>query len=176
MGAGLVAGLTRAVKKRRIPMSLNSPFEELITGEDAAVIGAVIRGPTKLRCRAKKVILATGGFGEEKAMVAKYCPEIGSAHYFGSLGITGEGIEWGQRLGAAVCHMAAYNAYAIYLYPSGPPMSWTTAEKGAILINHQGQRFGNEMIGYSGFANEVSGQGDSVILLSLTRRSEIMWR
>lgn len=44
-------------------------------------------------------------------------------------------------------------------YPQGQLLSWTTIEKGGILVGADGQRFGNEDAGYSGFAPSVMAQG-----------------
>jgi fumarate reductase flavoprotein subunit len=107
------------------------------------------------RIRAKKIILACNGFAANADLVRTYCPEIAGAQYFGARGSNGEAVLWGSRLGAALGNMGAYQGYAAVTYPHGQLLSWTTIEKGGILVTEQGERFGNEGIGYSGFAKEV---------------------
>ena len=50
-------------------------------------------------------------------------------------------------------------------YPHGSLLSWTTLEKGGILINARGERFGNEDIGYSGYARMVLSQQTEVFAI-----------
>ena len=56
--------------------------------------------------------------------------------------------------------MAAYQGYAAVAYPHGSLLSWTTIEKGGILVNSSGHRFGDESTGYSGYARIVLSQGE----------------
>ena len=43
--------------------------------------------------------------------------------------------------------------------PHGSLLSWTTIEKGGIIINGAGKRFGDESAGYYGFTPNVMAQG-----------------
>jgi fumarate reductase flavoprotein subunit len=91
--------------------------------------------------------------------VGRFCPEIAGAQYFGARGSTGEAVIWGEKLGAALANMAAYQGYAAVADPHGSLLSWTTIEKGGILVGADGHRFGNESLGYSGYARIVLEQG-----------------
>jgi fumarate reductase flavoprotein subunit len=155
-GQDLVDDLLGFVADRGIPLAVGNPVEDLIV-EDGAVTGVVIAGE-RIACH--KVLLATNGFAADREMVAKWCPEIAGADYFGAPGSTGEAVRWGQYHGAALGNMAAYQGYAAVAYPQGQLLSWTTIEKGGILVGADGRRFGNEDAGYSGFAPNVMAQGD----------------
>jgi fumarate reductase flavoprotein subunit len=155
-GQDLVDDLLRFVADRGIPLAVGNPVDGL-TDEDGAVTGAVIAGEP---VAARKVLLATNGFAANRGMVRAHCPEIAGAEYFGALGSTGEAVLWGRRLGAALGNMGAYQGYAAVAYPQGQLLSWTTIEKGGVLVGADGRRFGNEDAGYSGFAPEVMAQGD----------------
>jgi fumarate reductase flavoprotein subunit len=154
-GQDLVDDLLRFVTDRGIPIAVGQAVERLIV-EDGAVMGAVIGGD---HIRAAKTLLATNGFAGNREMVARWCPEIAEAEYFGALGSTGEAIAWGEALGAGLGNMAAYQGYAAVVYPQGSLLSWTTIEKGGVLVGQDGHRFGNEDAGYSGYAPEVMRQG-----------------
>jgi fumarate reductase flavoprotein subunit len=154
-GQDLVDDLLGFVSDRGIPLALRNPVDGLIV-EDGAVGGAVIDGEP---VTARKVLLATNGFAANREMVREFCPETAGADYFGALGSTGEAMRWGARLGAALGNMAAYQGYAAVAYPQGQLLSWTTIEKGGILVGADGRRFGNEDAGYSGFAPDVMAQG-----------------
>jgi fumarate reductase flavoprotein subunit len=82
--------------------------------------------------------------------------------YVGALGSDGEAVRWGRSLGAKFGNMNSYQGYATIIYPHGELLSWTTIEKGGILVNEAGERFGDEAIGYSGFAAPVKGQAGVV--------------
>ena len=71
-----------------------------------------------------------------------------------------DAVRWGQELGAALGNMGAYQGYAAVAYPQGQLLSWTTLEKGGVLVSKDGRRFGNEDLGYSGFASHVMAQGE----------------
>jgi len=155
-GQDLVDDLLRFVAERDIPIAVGNRAESLLV-EDGRVVGAIVDGET---VAARKVLLATNGFAADRDLVAEYCPEIAVAEYFGALGSTGDAIRWGRELGAAFGNMGAYQGYAAVAYPQGQLLSWTTLEKGGILVGRSGQRFGNEDLGYSGFAARVLGQGE----------------
>ena len=155
-GQDLVDDLLRFVAERDIPIAVGNRAESLLV-EDGRVVGAIVDGET---VAARKVLLATNGFAADRDLVAEYCPEIAVAEYFGAPGSTGDAIRWGRELGAAFGNMGAYQGYAAVAYPQGQLLSWTTLEKGGILVGRSGQRFGNEDLGYSGFAARVLGQGE----------------
>ncbi|MHA1568241.1 MAG: FAD-dependent oxidoreductase [Alphaproteobacteria bacterium] len=154
-GQDLVDDLLGFVSDRGIPLALRNPVDGLMV-EDGAVGGALVAGEP---VTAAKVLLATNGFAANREMVREFCPEIAGADYFGALGSTGEAMRWGAKLGAALGNMAAYQGYAAVAYPQGQLLSWTTIEKGGILVGADGRRFGNEDAGYSGFAPDVMTQG-----------------
>ena len=154
-GQDLVDDLLGFVHDREIPLAVGNGVTELIE-RDGAVVGARV-GTEKIASR--KVLLATNGFAANRDLVARFCPEIADADYFGALGSTGEAVVWGNQLGAALGNMAAYQGYAAVAYPQGQLLSWTTIEKGGILVGADGQRFGNEDAGYSGFTPKVMAQG-----------------
>ena len=64
-----------------------------------------------------------------------------------------------KQLGAALGNIGAYQGYAAVSDPHGSLLSWTTIEKGGIIVNGAGHRFGDESAGYSGFTPNVMAQG-----------------
>ena len=163
-GKDLLDDLLRAAEKRDIAVAAGNAVKDLLTDERGAPIGVLAGGSraAETRIRAKKIVLACNGFAANAALVREYCPEIAGAQYFGALGSTGEAVLWGRRLDAALANMGAYQGYAAVTYPHGQLLSWTTIEKGGILVDEAGRRFGNEGIGYSGFAREVLAQPGKV--------------
>jgi len=154
-GQDLVDDLLRCVAAREIPLAVGQRAEALLV-EDGAVVGARVAGE---EIAARKVLLATNGFAADRALVARHCPEIADAEYFGAPGSSGDALRWAEGLGAALGNMGAYQGYAAVAYPQGQLLSWTTIEKGGVLVGADGRRFGAEDTGYSGFARHVLAQG-----------------
>ena len=163
-GQDLVDDLLAAVAKRDIPLVTNNAVSTLYVDDSGAVVGAAVTGPgiEASYIGARNVILATNGFAANRELVQKYCNEIAGAEYFGALGSEGEAVLWGQQLDAGVANMRAYQGYAAVAYPHGSLLSWTTIEKGGILVNARGERFGDEGLGYSGYAKSVLAQDGPV--------------
>lgn len=159
-GQDLVDDLVAAVEARDVPIAVGNTVRELIV-EDSGVRGAVIdTDGAQTTIRARKTILALNGFAGNAGLVKRFCPEIAGAQYFGALGSTGEAVLWGEKLGADLQNMAAYQGYAAVAHPHGSLLSWTTIEKGGFLVGRDARRFGDESLGYSGFARVVLEQGE----------------
>lgn len=169
-GADLVRDLRRAMEEFEIPFRVGVPVTGLLTADDGSVAGVEAEDAgRKPRVEAKKVILASNGFAANREMLLRYCPDIADAPYFGAPGNTGEGIEWGEKLGAAIEHMGAYQGYAA-VCENGILVSWTTIEKGGIIVDRDGRRFGDETSGYSAFVPEVRRHADGPIYVIFDRR------
>jgi len=161
-GQDLVDDLVAAANRRQIPIAEGNPVSRLLADDHCAVIGAAVKdaGGKESLLRARKVVLATNGFAANRDLVREFCPEVAKAEYFGALGSTGEAILWGRALGADIANAGAYQGYAAIAYPQGSLLSWTTMEKGGILVGADGRRFGDESIGYSGYTRSVMAQGE----------------
>lgn len=159
-GQDLVDDLLAAAEKRGIPLAVGNAARALVRGDDGSVIGADVETTNGERQRiiARKVILAVNGFAGNRDLVARFCPEISGAQYFGARGSTGEAVLWGEELGAALGNIGAYQGYAAVSDPHGSLLSWTTIEKGGIIVNGEGKRFGDESAGYSGYTPNVMAQ------------------
>ncbi len=155
-GQDLVDDLLAAIAKRGIPLAVGNAVQSLID-EDGAVHGAhaVTATGERSTIRARKTLLAVNGYAGNPAMVRRFCPEVAGAAYFGALGSTGEAVQWGEALGARLSNIGAYQGYAAVADPHGSLLSWTTIEKGGIIVDAQAKRFGDESAGYSGFTRDV---------------------
>jgi len=167
-GTQIVNELRAAFSNRKdILLVQQAPVRDLIATEaDGGVIGLEVEifGQGINRVRARKVILACNGFGNNKEMLRKYIPEMADAFYFGHEGNTGEGILWGMELGAATQHMGAYQAHGSVTYPHATLLTWVVIVNGGFQVNKQGKRFSNEYTGYSDHAIEVLNQEDQMAI------------
>jgi len=119
-----------------------------------------------LRVRSKAVILAASGFGANPEKVRQYIPELAGAPYFGTPYATGDAINWGQSLGVATDHMGAYQSHSSIAQPRMMLVTTYLINHGAIQVNQQGSRFGDETDAYAGHALAVQAQpGRTVVEL-----------
>jgi len=160
-GSALVADLRKAADAHKSVEIITDAAGESLVAEAGTVIGVVVRHGDQLeRVKAQKVILACNGFAGNPEMVKEYCPDISGALYFGGEGNTGEGISWGQELGAEVAFMDAFQAHASVAKPEGILITYAIITEGGFQVNQEGNRFGDESAGYSKHALAVLAQQD----------------
>jgi len=155
-GQDLASGLLEACSRAGVEVLVGNPVVRLKVA-DGRVCGVVVSGERideyVLTCHA--VVLASNGFAANARLIERWIPELASVEYFGADGSTGEGLEWGLDLGGFLQNESAYQGYAAVAYPHGSLLSWTTVEKGAVIVDSTGRRLGDEIVGYSGFTAEV---------------------
>ncbi|MEV7342096.1 3-oxosteroid 1-dehydrogenase [Streptomyces sp. NPDC093544] len=152
MGQSLAAGLRAGLLTAQVPVWLNTPLSDLYM-ESGSVTGAVVTQgglPGLVRAR-RAVIVGSGGFEHNAAMRDQYQQQpIGTAWTVGAKENTGDGIQAGERAGAALDLMDdAWWGPAIPL-PDQP--YFCLAERtlpGGLLVNAAGARFVNEAAPYS---------------------------
>ena len=148
-GAGFAETMRKAVADSGVEVYLSTKVESLIS-ENGAVVGvkAVSQdGNTEYTVSASDVILATGGYGNNKEMLTD---EMKSALYYGPATSTGEGIQMAQALGAQTANMEYGKRYPNGIEVdtgiakstiAGNIVGWTMS---AILVNQEGSRVVNE--------------------------------
>lgn len=162
-GANLVAELVERLETREnVELLRNTPVNQLVA-EDGTVGGVIAGQRLTEAIAAKKVILATDGFAGNKRMVREFCEaDIEDALYFGADGNTGDGIRWGAELGGKLACMDAYQGHATVAHQTGALSTYAIIMNGGILVNEDGERFGDEAAGYSAFAIDVLRQPGSI--------------
>ncbi|NSX54942.1 FAD-dependent oxidoreductase [Parasulfitobacter algicola] len=105
-----------------------------------------------------KLILACNGFGGNRDMVAKYMPAIKDGLWFGHDGNRGEAVLWGEKLGAKLHHLGAYQGHGNVAHPHGILITWAVITEGGVQVNDKGERFWSEAQGYSEAAQAVLSQ------------------
>jgi fumarate reductase flavoprotein subunit len=156
-GLELINSLKQRVSEHdNIHLIKNSEVFGLITDEQNCVIGVEVNtlGTIK-KFKAKKVILATNGFGANQQLVRKHIPEIADAIYLGYEGNTGDAIQLGESLEAGFSNLHGYQGHAAVTESHGILVSWGTMMMGGFMVNNKAERFGNECEGYSEFAEYV---------------------
>lgn len=153
LGNALVGGIRMALNKRKVPIWLNSPMQELVE-EKGAVTGAVISHEGKaVRIRARKgVILAAGGFDKSAAMRMDNAPLYQNTVYSGgTTGNTGDSIRAGVDVGAETMNMQSAWAAPVFYVPGEDRGRLCTIERalpGCLMVNQKGERYLNEAASY----------------------------
>ena len=151
VGTGFIGTLSDNAAKLGVEIMLETKADELITQKGRVVgVKATKADGTKVTLKASRgVVMATGGFGANPEMRAKYNT------YWPSMPLTmpttnaptatGDGIVMGEKVGANLVGMGF-----IQLMPSSHPVTgslagglWGSAES-QVFVNSQGKRFVNE--------------------------------
>lgn len=176
MGQALAGGLRAGLESAGVPVWLDTPLVSLVTGPPEAggrldsgrrsggrVTGVEVTHdgrPLVIRSR-RGVVLTSGGFEHNERMRKEHQREpIGTGWTVGVPENTGDGIEAGVGLGAAVDVMDdAWWGPSIPL-PRGP--YFCLAERtlpGCIMVNARGERFVNEAAPYVDAVHAMYGAG-----------------
>ncbi|SFB46076.1 3-oxosteroid 1-dehydrogenase [Amycolatopsis marina] len=163
MGQALAAGLRAGLQQAGVPVWLDTPLLSLHV-EDARVTGVLVRreGEEVLLRARSGVVLASGGFEQNEQMRVKYQrTPIGTEWTVGAEANTGDGINAGLALGAAVDLMDdAWWGPSIPL-TGGPWFALAERSRpGCLMVNARGERFVNESAPYVEAVHAMYGPGD----------------
>jgi succinate dehydrogenase/fumarate reductase flavoprotein subunit len=166
MGNALIARLFASLQKRNVPILFGAAITDLI-GDRAGVLGARLkRGDEDIVIRARKgVVLATGGYGHNKAFRAAFMPQPVPEHSMSHDGNCGDGLAIGKRLGARIApeehgHSGLWTPASLTRRRDGsqglyPHLSLDRAKPGLIAVNSAGRRFVNEACSYHDFVEAM---------------------
>ena len=168
-GAGIyiVADLSNTLSKREnADLRYNTPVVKLEREEGGRVTGAIAKDDEGyFRINASKgVILATGGFDANPAMLKAWCrPEdiANCASWCPNYGTTGDGQLMGLEVGGQMDPLPA----AIMNFDFGSPESFyssnlgiTSLVAGGLMINEEGRRFASESLPFQARSNAIGAQ------------------
>jgi flavocytochrome c len=147
---GMISPLKQTAEEKGVNIMLDSPVQSLMM-EDSQVVGVVAgKDGQTTDYPADSVVLATGGFGRNQNLVNQYNAKFAEAASWNALGITGDGIELAQAVGADLIHMDALRVIQTgadvrikVLHPTY--LMGQIRELGGILVDPDGRRFYDEM-------------------------------
>ncbi len=170
-GANTLNLLLKRAMRKGADVRLGTVAEHLLVSEKNEVEGVqAVNSTEKITIKARRAtVLAAGGFGKNKDMMAKYLPEYAELPCVSGAGSTGDGIRMGMEIGADVINMDAAELYSLGSARKSLRILGVSEamSKGAILVNKNGERFTDESKGYGLTAPPVMQQPYAVALLVL---------
>jgi fumarate reductase flavoprotein subunit len=128
-------------REENVRVRFSTPVRALRQDGSGAVTGVVTDDG---ELGARKVILASGGFGASAELLSRHIPKAADIPFPGHHGSTGDGIKMGVAIGAVTEHMAAFQPYPAYLGPGKRAVPPEVALSGGIMVDVGGKRFVDE--------------------------------
>ena len=161
MGNALIGRLFYSLRKRNVPILFGAQIVDLV-GDRRGVMGAQVNvdGRDITVWTRKGVVLATGGYAHNKRLREAFMPRPVPVHSMSYEGNQGDGVEIGERLGAAMAPgqstSGLWTPASIVPRPDGskglfPHLVLDRAKPGLIAVNSAGRRFVNEAVSYHDF-------------------------
>lgn len=156
-GRELIDRLRSAAEANDIVILAERAAERLLVAPDARVNGIEIvrHDGVRERIGCAALILACNGYGGNPDLVRRFIPEMADALYFGHPGNRGDAVLWGEKLGALLANLGAYQGHGSVATPHNILITWAVIMQGGIQINANGRRFCDESRGYSEQAADV---------------------
>lgn len=148
VGSYLVKGLQKQLLDKHIPLFSETKAMQIIK-KDGIVSGLKIYNNKigEKIIQTKSILIASGGFSQNKTMLKKYAPELLPLKTTNHTGATGDGLNLAVTAGGILVDMDKIQVHPttqqdtdhVYLIGEG------VRGEGAILVNQSGKRFVNEM-------------------------------
>lgn len=171
-GAGVGAHLAQVLwdnaVERGTDIRFNSRVVRVLENPDGAVSGVLVHGKFTgyYVIESAAVVLATGGFSRNNALVASFDPKLEGFENTNQPGATGDGLLVAQQVGAATVDLDYIQAHPTYSPLGGVLVTEAVRGNGAILVNRSGERFVNEITTRDKAAAAILAQeGGSVYLV-----------
>jgi fumarate reductase flavoprotein subunit len=163
-GIELVEILVKDGQNHGVRLIKETAARKLLTDRKGNMTGIVAATKDKeLRIMARSVIIATGGYGGNKELLKKYCPQYNENMFCGGLPHMGDGLLMAIAAGAATegLGLIQFSGHAI---PGAPVDLVAVADElNTVWVNKKGERFTDEATSYHRFEsiNAVIRQPDS---------------
>lgn len=148
VGPHLVKVLTEAAEKAGAEIRLNNKVIDLVGDKNnTKPVGVVVENPdgTTYTIDADAIIIATGGFGANPDMITKHNPSLEGFGTTNHRGATGDAFAWIEKFHMALEGIEQIQTHPTVIPTSGVMITEAVRGNGAIMVNRNGERFGNEM-------------------------------
>ncbi|MCT3306284.1 flavocytochrome c [Lactiplantibacillus pentosus] len=147
IGGFLVTELLKQVAAAKLPLFTDIKVDQLVQtdGKITGIKATTANGAVTINAGA--VLLATGGFGANKALLGKYRDDLKNYQTTNQPGATGDGILLAEAVGAKVVDMDQVQVHPTVQQDTDHAylIGEAVRGEGAILVDQQGKRFVNEL-------------------------------
>jgi len=171
-GTAFILALTKYVEEQSGKIITDSPVKEFIleNGEITGVIATGVNGQ-KITVHAKAVVLASGGFGANTKMLKEYNTYWSAIddniRTTNSFAMTGDGIQLGKSVGAALTGMGFTQMMPVADPDTGELFSGIQVPpENFVIVNKNGRRFVNEFSGRDVLTKAAIDQGGLFYLIA----------
>jgi flavocytochrome c len=139
----------RAKATGNVQVHLDTAAERLVGAPRIDAVQASQGGETVIFRASKAIVLASGGFSRDPALVHRFVPEYDRAIFIGGDGNVGDGLRMAWHRGADFRDMAYIKGtYGKHPVDETNHHSCMAVYKGAIAVNQAGKRYVDESISY----------------------------
>ncbi|MDR2679955.1 MAG: flavocytochrome c [Tannerella sp.] len=145
-GAHLVDILKKNCDLSGVDFRLNTKATAILTEENKIKgIEVETTNGKHYKIYAKAVIIASGGFGANENLIIKYNPALEGFSTTNQSGATGDALQLVENLNVALVDMEQIQTHPTVVAGQKTTITEGIRGMGAILINHEGKRFVNEI-------------------------------
>ena len=147
IGPHLMKILVDEVADKGLHIRTGNTVRDILMSEDGSACGVKVKQENgkDYTIEAKAVIIATGGFGANLEMVAKYRVDLGNFSTVNHMGATGDAFAWVEKFGAELYQMEQIQTHPTVEVRNSLMITEAVRGNGAILLNRKAERFINEM-------------------------------
>ena len=145
IGTHLVPKLYDAAKNAGAEIRLNNAVVDILEENEKAVAVKVKNEAGTYTIKAKAIIVTTGGFGANPQMIEKYRSDLKGFPTTNVKTTTGDAFAWLEKFDAQLRLMNEIQTHPSVVPGRGMLITEAVRGNGAIMINHEGKRFVNEL-------------------------------
>lgn len=171
VGTHLMDVFGKQVKELGIDVRLNTKAVEILSeGNKVTGIKVDTKNGDSYNINAKAVILASGGFGANPEMIVKYKPELEGFGTTNQPGATGDAFPMVEKLDVSLTDMEQIQTHPTVVPKINEMITEGIRGDGAILVNHIGERFINELETRDVVSKAILSQEGSTAFLVLDKQ------
>jgi fumarate reductase flavoprotein subunit len=175
-GAGIIDALKARAEKKKVTFILETRVTELITNESSEIVGlkAMDKAGQEVSYETKAVVLATGGFDKNEALVDSYAPVAKGQTTFSSESSTGDGLTMAIELGADVINKGGvFGTKTVIGEPAYKTEINQLLEMPLLAVNSKGERFVDESDDFAIYYQELVKQEGAVSYMIFDQTSYV---
>jgi fumarate reductase flavoprotein subunit len=155
-GARLIKVLAKTYKDLGGKILSGSAGKKILTGPKGDVKGVLgITKGREFKITANSAIIATGGYGGNKHLLKRYCPDYHENMYLEGLPTMGDGLLMATEIGAATEGLGILQLFGP-VFPKSRLLWAVAREPSTLWVNRKGKRFADESVTfYMGEAGNV---------------------